>query len=42
VIADHLVLTIKTVRNHISNICTKFQVADRTQAMIHARDAGIG
>ena len=41
-IADRLVLSIKTVRNHISNICTKLQVVDRTQAMLRARDAGLG
>ena len=41
-IADRLVLSVKTVRNHISNICTKLQVADRTQAMLRARDAGLG
>ncbi len=39
-IADRLVLSVKTVRNHISNICTKLQVADRTQAMVRARDGG--
>lgn len=41
-IADRLGLNVKTVRNHISNICTKLQVADRTQAIIRARDAGLG
>jgi len=41
-IADRLVLSVKTIRNHISNICTKLQVADRTQAMMRARDAGLG
>ena len=41
-IADRLVLSVKTVRNHISNICTKLQVADRTQAMLRARDVGLG
>jgi DNA-binding NarL/FixJ family response regulator len=41
-IADRLVLSVKTVRNHISNICTKLQVADRTQAMLRARDVGFG
>ncbi len=41
-IADRLVLSVKTVRNHISNICTKLQVVDRTQAMLRARDAGLG
>jgi DNA-binding NarL/FixJ family response regulator len=40
-IADILVLSIKTVRNHISNICTKLEVADRTQAILKARDAGL-
>src|SRR5437016_4565130 len=29
-IADQLVLSLKTVRNHVSNICGKLQVADRT------------
>ena len=32
----------KTVRNHVSNIVTKLQVADRTAAIIRARDAGLG
>ncbi len=41
-IADLLVLSEKTVRNHVSNIFTKLQVADRTQAILRARDAGIG
>ncbi len=41
-IADALVLSAKTVRNHVSNICTKLQVADRTQAILRARDAGLG
>ena len=41
-IADRLVLSVKTVRNHISNICTKLQVVDRTQAMLRARDVGLG
>jgi DNA-binding NarL/FixJ family response regulator len=40
-IADILVLSVKTVRNHVSNICTKLQVADRTQAVLRARDAGL-
>jgi DNA-binding NarL/FixJ family response regulator len=40
-IADHLVLSLKTVRNHVSNICGKLQVADRTQAVIRAREAGL-
>jgi DNA-binding NarL/FixJ family response regulator len=40
-IADALVLSLKTVRNHVSNICGKLQVADRAQAVIRARDAGL-
>ena len=40
-IADDLVLSLKTVRNHVSNVCGKLQVADRTQAVIRARDAGL-
>lgn len=40
-IADLLVLNEKTVRNHVSNIFTKLQVADRTQAILRARDAGL-
>ncbi len=41
-IADRLVLSVKTVRNHISNIFTKLQVADRAQAIVRAREAGLG
>jgi DNA-binding NarL/FixJ family response regulator len=40
-IAEALVLSLKTVRNHVSNICGKLQVADRAQAMLHAREAGL-
>ena len=40
-IAEQLVLSLKTVRNHVSNICGKLQVADRAQAVIRARDAGL-
>ncbi|MCO6451383.1 MAG: response regulator transcription factor [Caldilineales bacterium] len=32
----------KTVRNHVSNIFSKLQVADRSQAIIRAREAGLG
>lgn len=41
-IAQHLVLSEKTVRNHVSNILSKLQVADRAQAIIRAREAGLG
>jgi DNA-binding NarL/FixJ family response regulator len=41
-IADTLYLNPKTVRNHISNIFTQLQVADRSQAIIRAREAGLG
>ena len=41
-IARRLFVSLKTVRNHVSNILVKLQVADRAQAVIHARDAGIG
>ncbi len=41
-IARRLYLSPKTVRNHVSNIFTKLQVADRAQAIIRARDAGLG
>ncbi len=40
-IADHLYLSPKTVRNYVSNIFTKLQVADRAQAIIRAREAGL-
>jgi DNA-binding NarL/FixJ family response regulator len=41
-IADALYISEKTVRNHVSNIFSKLQVADRTQAVIRAREAGFG
>jgi DNA-binding NarL/FixJ family response regulator len=37
-----LYVSLKTVRNHVSNILLKLQVADRAQAVIRARDAGMG
>ena len=39
-IAERLVLSPKTVRNHVSNIFSKLQVATRAQAIIRARQAG--
>ena len=41
-IASKLFITNKTARNHVSNIFNKLQVADRAQAIIRARDAGLG
>lgn len=32
----------KTVRNHVSNVFTKLQVIDRSQAIVKAREAGLG
>lgn len=40
-IADRLSLSQKTVRNQVSNIFSKLQVADRAQAIIRAREAGL-
>jgi len=42
VIARTFGLSEKTVRNHVSNILNKLQVADRAQAIVRARDAGLG
>ena len=41
-IAAELYLSPKTVRNHVSNILHKLQVADRAEAIIRAREAGLG
>jgi DNA-binding NarL/FixJ family response regulator len=41
-IAQSLVISMKTVRNYISSIFSKLQVADRSQAIIRAREAGLG
>ena len=41
-VARRLDLTNKTVRNHLSNILTKLQVTDRSQAIVRAREAGMG
>ena len=41
-IAAQLVLSPKTVRNHITNILSKLQVADRAEAILRAREAGLG
>ena len=41
-IAERLLLRTKTVQNHVSNIFSKLQVADRAQAIVRARDGGLG
>jgi DNA-binding NarL/FixJ family response regulator len=41
-IATVLMLSLKTVRNNVSAIFTKLRVADRAQAMLKARESGIG
>ena len=41
-VAKTLVLSPKTVRNHVSAIFAKLQVAGRSEAIIRARDAGLG
>ena len=41
-IAERLVLSPKTIRNYITEIFSKLQVADRAQAIIRARNAGLG
>ena len=41
-IAAQLGLSIKTIRNHVSSVFTKIQVVDRAQAIVKAREAGIG
>ncbi len=41
-IANELVLSLKTVRNHVSNIFNKLQVTDRAGAIVKAREAGMG
>jgi DNA-binding NarL/FixJ family response regulator len=40
-IADQLVISPKTVRNHITAIFDKLQVVDRAQAILRARAAGL-
>jgi DNA-binding NarL/FixJ family response regulator len=41
-IAERLVLSPKTVRNHVTNILSKLHAADRAEAIVRARLAGLG
>ncbi len=41
-IADRLFVSPKTVRNYVSNVFGKLQVADRAEAISRAREAGLG
>ncbi|WP_123041587.1 response regulator [Cohnella candidum] len=41
-IARKLDITIKTVRNNVSNLLNKLQVTDRAQAILLAKEAGLG
>jgi DNA-binding NarL/FixJ family response regulator len=41
-IARRLYLSPKTVRNHVANILAKLELADRSQAIVAAREAGLG
>ena len=41
-IGQRLGISDKTVRNHVANVFNKLQVADRSQAIVRAREAGLG
>jgi DNA-binding NarL/FixJ family response regulator len=41
-IGRQLMISAKTVRNHVSNVFAKLQVSDRAQAIVRAREAGLG
>lgn len=40
-IADQLVISVGTVKGHVSNILSKLQLADRTQAAVYAWQEGL-
>ena len=41
-IAARLYLSQKTVRNHVHAVLSKIQAADRAEAIVRGRDAGLG
>jgi len=41
-IGTRLGISDKTVRNHVANVFSKLRVADRAQAIVRAREAGLG
>jgi len=41
-ISDTLVLSPKTVRNHVSNVFSKLGARDRADAIVRARETGLG
>ncbi|HMK09628.1 MAG TPA: response regulator transcription factor [Anaerolineales bacterium] len=41
-VAERMGISLKTARNHVSNILARLQVADRTEAVARARAAGLG
>jgi len=41
-IARRLGLTVKTIHNYVSTILDKLQVADRSEAIVRARQSGLG
>jgi DNA-binding NarL/FixJ family response regulator len=41
-IANRLGISLKTVRNHVSSILSKLMVVDRAEAIVRAREAGLG
>jgi len=41
-IAGHLGISLKTVRNHVSTVLGKLMVVDRAEAIVRAREAGLG
>jgi LuxR family maltose regulon positive regulatory protein len=41
VIADQLVITLDTVKRHVSHVLDKLGVANRTQAVARGRELGL-